>query len=32
MMAIWITDGTKNKKIKAVDEIPECWYKGRVMK
>jgi hypothetical protein len=28
---MWITDGTKNKKIKAVDEIPESWYKGRVM-
>lgn len=25
----WITDGLINKKIKAVDIIPEGWYKGR---
>lgn len=26
---MWITNGTENKKIKKVDEIPEGWYKGR---
>ena len=26
---IWITDGTLNKKIKNVDNIPEGWYKGK---
>jgi hypothetical protein len=26
---IWITNGTENKKIKLVDNIPEGWYKGR---
>jgi hypothetical protein len=25
----WITDGSKNKKIKKSDQIPEGWYKGR---
>lgn len=27
---VWITNGTLNKKQKAVDPIPEGWYKGRV--
>ena len=27
---IWITDGALNKKQKALDQIPEGWYKGRV--
>lgn len=27
---MWITNGTKNKKIKKDDVIPEGWYKGRV--
>lgn len=29
---MWITNGTENKKIKKVDEIPEGWYKGRKIK
>jgi hypothetical protein len=29
---MWITNGTENKKIKAIDIIPEGWYKGRVVK
>lgn len=29
--SMWITNGTENKKIKAVDIIPEGWYKGRKM-
>lgn len=28
----WITNGSSNKKIKAIDIIPEGWYKGRVAK
>jgi hypothetical protein len=27
--SMWITDGTKNKKIKKDDMIPVGWYKGR---
>lgn len=30
--SMWITDGRQSKKIKAVDIIPEGWYKGRVIK
>lgn len=26
---VWITNGTINKKVKAIDIIPEGWYKGR---
>jgi hypothetical protein len=26
---IWITDGTINKKIKAIDQIPDGWNRGR---
>jgi hypothetical protein len=26
---MWITNGFENKKIKALDMIPEGWYKGR---
>lgn len=26
---MWITNGIQNKKIKAIDTIPEGWYKGR---
>jgi hypothetical protein len=29
---MWITNGTENKKIKAIDIISEGWYKGRVVK
>ena len=29
---MWITNGTKNKKIRNVDIIPEGWYKGRKIK
>lgn len=29
---MWITDGTKNTKIKKNDFIPHGWYKGRVTK
>jgi len=29
--SVWITDGKQNKKIKAVDDMPEGWYKGRVL-
>lgn len=29
---MWITNGYENKKIKIVDDIPEFWYKGRVIK
>ena len=29
---MWITNGTENKKIKKVDNIPEGWYKGRTIK
>jgi len=29
--SIWITNGTINKKVKAVDPIPDGWYKGRIM-
>lgn len=28
--SMWITNGTENKRIKKVDQIPEGWYKGRV--
>ena len=28
---MWITNGTENKKIKALDNVPEGWYKGRRM-
>lgn len=28
---MWITNGAINKKIKAIDNIPEGWYKGRVV-
>jgi hypothetical protein len=28
----WITDGTKNKKIRPVDLIPEGWREGRIQK
>ncbi len=27
---IWITNGSKNKKIKKEDRIPKDWYKGRI--
>ena len=27
---IWITNGTQNKKLKNLDEIPEGWYKGMI--
>ena len=30
--SMWITNGTENKKIKSIDNIPETWYKGRVTK
>jgi group I intron endonuclease len=30
--SMWITNGTENKKIKSIDNIPETWYKGRVIK
>ena len=30
--SMWITDGTINRKVKAVDPIPAGWYKGRVIK
>ena len=29
---MWITDGTQNKKIHKTADIPENWYKGRVIK
>ena len=29
---MWITDGINNKKIKKGDDVPEGWYKGRVIK
>lgn len=28
---MWITNGQQNKKIKKIDNIPEGWYKGRVI-
>ena len=28
---MWITNGTKNIRIKKIDEVPEGWRKGRVM-
>lgn len=28
---MWITNGSENKKIKKIDNIPEGWYKGRKM-
>lgn len=28
---MWITNGSQNKKIKKIDNIPEGWYKGRIM-
>ena len=28
--SMWITNGEKNKKIKALDTIPDGWYKGRI--
>jgi len=28
---MWITDGTNNTKLNAVDTIPEGWYKGRTI-
>jgi hypothetical protein len=30
--SMWITNGIENKKIKKVDNIPEGWYKGRIIK
>ena len=30
--SMWITNGTENKKIKGMYNIPEGWYKGRVIK
>ncbi len=27
--SMWITNGTENRKIKKLDQIPEGWYKGR---
>lgn len=27
----WITNGVINKKHKVIDNIPEGWYKGRVI-
>lgn len=27
--SMWITNGIENKKIKAIDTIPEGFYKGR---
>jgi hypothetical protein len=30
--SMWITNGTENKKIKSIDNIPDGWYKGRVTK
>lgn len=29
--SIWITNGVESRKIKAVDIIPDGWYKGRVI-
>jgi hypothetical protein len=29
---MWITNGIENRKIKTVDNIPDSWYKGRVIK
>jgi hypothetical protein len=29
--SFWITDGLNNKKLKANEEIPEHWYKGRTI-
>ncbi len=29
--SMWITNGTENKKIKKLDQIPEGWYKGRFL-
>jgi hypothetical protein len=29
---MWITNGIENKKIKIGDNMPDNWYKGRVMK
>jgi group I intron endonuclease len=29
---VWITNGSENKKINKSDNIPDGWYKGRVMK
>ena len=29
---MWITNGSENKKINKIDEIPEGWRKGRVIK
>lgn len=28
--SMWITNGHENKKIKAIDIIPNGWYKGRI--
>jgi group I intron endonuclease len=30
--SFWITNGSENKKVKGVCNIPEGWYKGRVTK
>jgi hypothetical protein len=30
--SMWITNGTMNQKVKAVDIIPDGWRKGRVLK
>lgn len=30
--SFWITNGNENKKVKSIDNIPEGWYKGRVIK
>lgn len=30
--SMWITNGKESMKIKTVDNIPEGWYKGRVIK
>lgn len=29
--SMWITNGTENSKIKKLDEIPNGWYKGRII-
>jgi hypothetical protein len=28
----WITDGTQNKKVKTLDNVPDGWYHGRTVK
>jgi len=29
---MWITNGTENKKVKKTDNIPDGWYRGRIIK